>query len=135
MPVEHKIETSYKTKEGTGKKTVTIIQGDVGVHAEVSIPAGQTVQINLNLDVSEIKGLNIGCSKGDCTVKTNSYAPISHCAPPIPLPSSGRATPCASLVGPVVPASIATLVLATCKSVADTYCGFAEIVPAPSVTL
>ena len=72
MPVEHKIETSYKTKEGTGKKTVTIVQGDVGVHAEVSIPAGQTVQINLTLDVSEIKGLNIGCSKGDCTVKTNS---------------------------------------------------------------
>ena len=69
-----------------------------------------------------------------CAIRTNSYAPMSHCAPPMPLPSSGRVTPSASLVGPVVPLSIATLVPCRCRSVADTYCGFADSVPTPAVT-
>ena len=65
---------------------------------------------------------------------TNSYAPMSHCAPPMPLPSSGRDRPSASVVGPPeVPASIATLLLCRCRSVALTYCGLALSIPRPGV--
>ena len=73
MPVQHTIETNYKTKEGTGKKASQVITADKGVHVEVTVPAGAVnLQVNLALDVSEIKGLNIGVGDGSMTVKTNS---------------------------------------------------------------
>src|SRR5690606_29810767 len=61
-------------------------------------------------------------------VSTYSYAPMSHCAPLMPSPSSGRTTPSASVAVPEVPASMATLVLCRRRFVgALTYSGFAEI--------
>ncbi len=70
--IEHTIETVYKTKEGTGRKSSIKIQADGSVHRELTIPAGATIQVTVAIDVSEIKGLNIGISKGTATVKTNS---------------------------------------------------------------
>jgi hypothetical protein len=73
MPIEHTIETVYKSKEHTGRKTSAKVLADGAVNREVNIPAGaQDLRITCPIDVSEIKGLNIGCDKGALAIKTNS---------------------------------------------------------------
>src|SRR5262249_11922743 len=65
---------------------------------------------------------------------TYSYAPMSYAAPPMPSPSSGRDAPSRSVEGaPVaVPTSMHRLDAIRWKSLAETYCGFAEMQAVPA---
>ncbi len=69
---EHVFGQTFKYDGGTTRSITETVTVDAQETVKRNIPAGATTQFNITVDVSEMKTLNMGITKGNCTVKTNS---------------------------------------------------------------
>jgi hypothetical protein len=70
--IQHQFGQSFKSGADTTRSITETVNVDSEEKVKRDIPSGATTQFNITVDVSEMKTLCCGITKGSCTIKTNS---------------------------------------------------------------